>query len=320
MQPVSTSQKFIPIVAEKDYYHSKVGCLSHLNAVTKLKSWLTKRQLELFRQSCFGHFLDIHDIKFAAQVVHSLLLRQCNTATKDEVWILLKGSPIRFSAVEFSIITGLPFGALPQLELTSFRLRDTYFDGSSKIRSDNFEKQFKLICESENNKATNPTEEDGNQTKNANIDEDIVKLALIFFLEQALLGKENKNLIDLQWMHLVDDLEAFNQFPWGRISYERTLVSLQKSVDKRNKRTVQKKEVPKKDGKPKTPTELYTLVGFPFAFQIWAYEAIPALGFRFAARVGQNCPRILNWAKTQIPRLADVQKVLEQPKVSTHTL
>ena len=34
-------------------------------------------------------------------------------------------------------------------------------------------------------------------------DEDMVKLALLYFLEHFLLGKEGKNLIDMQWVGLV---------------------------------------------------------------------------------------------------------------------
>ena len=41
---------------------------------------------------------------------------------------------------------------------------------------------------------------------------DMVKLAL-YFLEHVLLGKEGKNLIDMQWVGLVDCLEVFNKYP-----------------------------------------------------------------------------------------------------------
>ena len=46
-------------------------------------------------------------------------------------------------------------------------------------------------------------------------DEDMVKLALLYFLEHVLLGKEGKILIDMQWVGLVDCLEVFNKYPWG---------------------------------------------------------------------------------------------------------
>lgn len=76
----------------------------------------------------------------------------------------------------------------------------------------------------------------------SNLDEDIVKLALLYFVEHVLLGKEGKNLIDLQWVQLVDSLEEFNKYPWGRICYERTLFGLQRALDKRQSKYVEKKK------------------------------------------------------------------------------
>ena len=44
----------------------------------------------------------------------------------------------------------------------------------------------------------------------------MIKLALFYFLEHVLFGKEGKNLIDMEWVVLVDNLEAFNKYPLGR--------------------------------------------------------------------------------------------------------
>ena len=55
----------------------------------------------------------------------------------------------------------------------------------------------------------------------------MIKLALLYFLEHVLFGKERKNLMDMKWVALVDNLEAFNKYPCGGrgggICYERTL-------------------------------------------------------------------------------------------------
>ena len=37
-----------------------------------------------------------------------------------------------------------------------------------------------------------------NLSEKLNLDEDIIKLALLYFVEHVLLGKEGKNLINLQ--------------------------------------------------------------------------------------------------------------------------
>ena len=57
----------------------------------------------------------------------------------------------------------------------------------------------------------------------------MLKLALLYLLENILLGKEGKIFIDMQWVALVDNWEAFNKYPWGGICYEKTLFGLEKS-------------------------------------------------------------------------------------------
>ena len=44
-------------------------------------------------------------------------------------------------------------------------------------------------------------------------DKDVVKLTLLYFKEHVLFGKEGKILIDMEWVTLVDNLEAFNKYP-----------------------------------------------------------------------------------------------------------
>ena len=86
----------------------------------------------------------------------------------------------------------------------------------------------------------------------------MVKLALLYFLEHVLLGKEGKNLIDMQWVGLVDCLEVFNKYPWGGIFYERTIYGLQRALENRVS-----KYQGKKQQKGNIAHEAYSLVGFP---------------------------------------------------------
>ena len=59
-------------------------------------------------------------------------------------------------------------------------------------------------------------------------DEDVVKLALLYLLE-----KEDKNLIDMQWVALVDNWKAFNKYPWAKICYKWTLFGLERDLANR---------------------------------------------------------------------------------------
>ena len=52
------------------------------------------------------------------------------------MWILVNSKGLRFSALEFALISGLKFGKISQFDITSLRIRDRYFNRENKIRND----------------------------------------------------------------------------------------------------------------------------------------------------------------------------------------
>ena len=139
----------------------------------------------------------------------------------------------------------------------------------------------------------------------------MVKLALLYFLEHVLLWKEGKNLIDMQWVSLIDCLEVFNKYLWGRICYERTIYGLQQALENRVS-----KYQGKKQQKVNIAHEAYSLVGFPYVFQVWVYETIPIIGMKYANHVAKSCPQILNWSATSTPRFTELQQIFLDSNVS----
>ena len=242
LQATTSSTIFMQKICNEDHFPSKVACLSHIIVIDNIKKNLNETQLEMFKKSCFGHFLGMTNLKFSAQIVHNMLLRQCDIKREDEMWILVYSKGLRFSASEFALITGLKFGNISQFDLTSLRIRDQYFNGENKIRNNRLEEVFISLCKKGKRTSTKRTKKKAKLSGKSNLDEDIVKLALLYFVEHVLLGKEGKNLIDLQWVQLVDSLEEFNKYPWGRICYERTLFGLQRALDKRQSKYVEKKK------------------------------------------------------------------------------
>ena len=112
---------------------------------------------------------------------------------------------------------------------------------------------------------------------------------------------------------LVDNLKAFNKYPWGEggICYERTLFGLQRALENRVSKYQDKKQV-----KGEVAVETYSLVGFPYAFQVWIYETIPLIGLKYATYVSESYPRILNWSATSAPRSTEVEKVFLEPNAN----
>ena len=93
----------------------------------------------------------------------------------------------------------------------------------------------------------------------SNDDTLMVKFVMLYFFESVLLGKEPKNKIDDLHICLLDNFKEFNNYPWGRLSFEATMLSLKNTVTKRSKR------IGSLDPNTK---EKYNLYDFSFAFQV----------------------------------------------------
>ncbi|KAL2457547.1 uncharacterized protein Fot_26118 [Forsythia ovata] len=55
----------------------------------------------------------------------------------------------------------------------------------------------------------------------------------------------------------------------------------------------------------------YSLHGFPLAIMIWAFEAIPNLGKKFAKKYADGIPRMLAWELSKRLMSSDLVNVLE---------
>ncbi|KAK3222133.1 hypothetical protein Dsin_009158 [Dipteronia sinensis] len=294
-------------IKECDRFPSRVTGHCNWESIRLIKSHLTETQLKLFRATCFGHFLDVSDMVLSGHFCHHILLRECHVKNADyntsSLWYHVGNGLIQFSPVEFCLVSGLAFReyseSTPKLfKQKSSRLRRIYFQASNV--------KVKMIVDWFRNLGPNNKISD---------DDHVVKLALILFLEMTLVGKDDRTSI-LYWaLELVDDLDAFNKFPWGTFIYSRTFNSLSTCLlgrdDKfKNKFTDDKLEE-NVDGPVKRKAERYNVYGFVKAFQVWAIEAIPKwVTLGYAARVNNVTPRILKWQCTRIPTYADIQKTV----------
>ncbi|KAK0590188.1 hypothetical protein LWI29_023734 [Acer saccharum] len=293
-------------IKECDRFPSRVSGHCNWESIKLIKSHLTPTQLELFKATCFGHFLDVNDMVLSGQFCHHILLRECHVKNSNDnafsLWYHVGNGLIRFSPVEFYLVSGLAFAEYSESTSELFkrknsRLRRTYFQGSTV--------KVKMIVDWFRNLGPN----------NKICDDDVVKLALILLLEMTLVGKDDRTSI-LYWaLELVDDLEAFNKFPWGSFIYARTFHSLSTCLHGRhdkfkNKFTDDKLEE-NVDGPVRRKGEKYNVYGFLTAFQVWAVEAIPKwVTLGYAIRVNNVTPRILNWQCTGTPSYVDIQKTI----------
>ena len=87
-------------IQPSERFMSRVACSVNDKVFFNLKEKFSDRQLQLFRESCFGYFLDLKDVKVQPQVLHCLLLREVCQPKFDEIWFDIYGSRLRFSLGE----------------------------------------------------------------------------------------------------------------------------------------------------------------------------------------------------------------------------
>ncbi|KAK2659305.1 hypothetical protein Ddye_005838 [Dipteronia dyeriana] len=102
----------------------------------------------------------------------------------------------------------------------------------------------------------------------------MVKLALLYFLETVLFGKDQKVFIGAHHVEQLEDLDTFKKYSWGQKCYETTLNSLLRDLRKMaqdyhtaSKKTILGKKRKRQTNKEKDGIRQYVLHGFPNEFQ-----------------------------------------------------
>ncbi|KAA0053106.1 Ulp1-like peptidase [Cucumis melo var. makuwa] len=135
-------------------------------------------------------------------------------------------------------------------------------------------------------------------------DDDIVKLALVYFIEISLLGNDRRTKVDIGFFKIADDWNTFNNYDWGRIVFGRTLSALKRALDKQYA----------KGKKKSTQTKKYTINGFPHALQVWAYESISTIIGCGVDKVNDHViPQMLRWVCQQSPKSQTISQVFDSP-------
>jgi len=206
---------------------------------------------DFFRNSCFGHFLDLpenNNARFQMTMVYELLKRRFifqNPEKKDEVLINYCGMPLFFGRREFAIVSGLkchpPSEPVPEF-IVKKEPRRRKKGGKEETRQSTEEQDLVSLV--------------GTSFKNPdliyllNVEDTSRKhkesLCLLWFVHNVLMSKDVNNNIPLKWMKLSEDTEVVNNYPWGHDNYELTVKYLLAPLS------------------PKTNN----LFGFPWAFMV----------------------------------------------------
>jgi hypothetical protein len=89
------------ITKPNEHYGAHCTCMASMRPIKVIKEKLTVSQQEAFRKTCFGHFLDMHDLLFPSQLIHNILLREVETVgLQNEMWFLVSGMYVIYTDSE----------------------------------------------------------------------------------------------------------------------------------------------------------------------------------------------------------------------------
>jgi hypothetical protein len=95
---------------------------------------------------------------------------------------------------------------------------------------------------------------------------DAVKLCLLFMLNWILMGLDERDKVPVWQFRLVEDLDAFDAFPWGAHVYRRSIFGFKHALDGRRER-FEKRQQEKGDLDVHT-VETYNIYGLPHALLV----------------------------------------------------
>lgn len=251
------------------HFHTRVSSHTNCDVIKLLNSKLDDRQLQIFRGTPFGYFLDLPHIVIQNQLIHSLLLRQVVPQREDELWFKVNGTKLRFSLAELGIITGLRCCGDADKGYESSgpnRLMDMYFPGLEKVP-----KQSLIDCFLQ---------------KRWRSDEDAVKIAVLYFIHTFLFSTANINTFIPKTDFCIVESGEYETFPWGILVFRAMMDSINNRL--------------------RVGLKMYRLGGLPLALQCWFYECCADVDGKLAHQVDNKVPRILNWKIEKQPTLNEL--------------
>ncbi|GMN32534.1 hypothetical protein TIFTF001_048183 [Ficus carica] len=273
--------QYVRLVPDNQISRAKINTFVNITeTLKKLRRWLSPRQYESLKtQSCIQQFMHLDTLGWSGQVFHNIVMRlTTHSAMGDALWFELGEDLVRFSINEFCLITGLNCVGSTHLPVVESRLMSRYFPNVRGVTRENLELQMS------NFKFDN--------------DDDAVKLSLLYIVFCIPLSNASSVKIDPKYFALADNLDAFNEFPWGVLSWEATRTAICSTVENR----ISSKRRPKKN----IDKSRYSVAGFPQALLVWAYETSPVIASKFTTNYEHALPRMMSWTTADNVRFDDV--------------
>lgn len=266
-----------------------------LGIIDQIKKNLENNTLKRFEKSCFGHFLKVNKLQYQGPLILHMVQNMDMSASNEERLVFnINNSNIEFGPTEFSLMTGLRLGTFKAATPSSSSIHSSVFQGRERILLKDIKDAFLATSREHEGKG-----------------ELTLKLALLYFLYGVLLARSRRvNRIELQYLYLIEDVDNFSSFPWGRVAYD-FLVSSILSVGDRMHGSDQVTY-----GRARIDIH-----GFHFAVLAWAYEVMPRVAAYCASRANNFdnvTPQILRWSATKRVRFNNLSKFFPPTHLVTH--
>ena len=179
--------------------------------------------LDLFKEGPFGHLLNLKMTKIPLQLLAHLIRRQCVSTDINVLLFNIEGNIVEFGLRDFCLITGLNCGEYPiedvldATEENESMVKQLFFRNNTSISRQELKTAFNYHC------------------KSCIDEEELVKLANLYFLYNVLIPKQNHNMLDLKHVKMLDDKEKFRNYPWGRLCFSLTKQFIQNAVKSKRK-------------------------------------------------------------------------------------
>lgn len=174
---------------------------SSFESFTAVLELLDDQHGDILRQSFLWPLYQLREVQYSGQIIDALLCQLLSPVDGDSLQFDLGGKVVSFSMFEFTLITGLKITGDDAAMERSSRLYETYFQRHGSVLLPDLMAAI----------------------RGCDHMLDRLKLGLVYILESVMRCYHKKTVIDIFHLQVVDDIDAFNNYPWGRRCYEDTV-------------------------------------------------------------------------------------------------
>ncbi|KAJ4894609.1 ULP_PROTEASE domain-containing protein [Raphanus sativus] len=190
---------------------NSINYSSTFKTVKAVKDVVSADVWEYVENSPLGVIIKYVNLKFAwtSILVHYILSRQLYCKKRHELWFLIEEQPALFSLFEFEDITGLNCDPIPDAMVVEDVEESNRFWALFKLRRPRSTPSAEDILELCRSPDVCRSWSRGDQ----------IRLCYLAILTGGLLALDRREAIPPAKAKLLMDLETFEQYPWGRVSF-----------------------------------------------------------------------------------------------------